>query len=89
MDKELTLIFLILLVYISMISIEYDILIYQDEIISYINMILLLGDVIKYNTQQETKTKSRTSRKPDSQMLKIVVIKTTKMLTDNPFSERI
>lgn len=89
MDKELTLIFLILLVYISMISIEYDILIYQDEIISYRNMILLLGDVIKYNTQQETKTKSRTSRKPDSQMLKIVVIKTTKMLTDNPFSERI
>ena len=72
-----------------MISIEYDILIYQDEIISYRNMILLLGDVIKYNTQQETKTKSRTSRKPDSQMLKIVVIKTTKMLTDNPFSERI
>ena len=55
----------------------------------YRNMILLLGDVIKYNTQQETKTKSRTSRKPDSQMLKIVVIKTTKMLTDNPFSERI
>lgn len=89
MDKELTLIFLILLVYISMISIEYDILIYQDEIISYRNMILLLGDVIKFNTQQETKTKSRTSRKPDSQMLKIVVIKTTKMLTDNPFSERI
>ena len=89
MDKELTMIFLILLVYISMISIEYDILIYQDEIISYRNMILLLGDVIKYNTQQETKTKSRTSRKPDSQMLKIVVIKTTKMLTDNPFSERI
>ena len=89
MDKELTMIFLILLVYISMISIEYDILIYQDEIISYRNMILLLGDVIKYNTQQETKTKSRTSRKPDSQMLKIVVIKTTKMLTDNPLSERI
>ena len=89
MDKELTSIFFILLVYISMISIEYDILIYQDEIISYRNMILLLGDVIKYNTQQETKTKSRTSRKPGSQMLKIVVIKTTKMLTDNPFSERI